>query len=98
MARVGLDPEGLHHVAGVDPDGAGQRARAVAGARLDRVVRVGAGQLVGHRRADRLAHHLAAQRDPLPGRGGDPPARADALAEAALDALVGDGLDGRWRS
>ena len=87
----------LHQLAGVDPDWACELTGAVGGAGVQHVV----GELVlqgtQHRRARRLARYLAPQQDPLAWRRGQMPARADRLAEAALDAGRRGVLDRRRR-
>ena len=88
--RVPPVPEVLHQRAGVDAHRAGELAGRVAGAGVHRVIAVRVQQLGGDRGAGRLAHHLAAQHDPLAGRGGQVLAGAGRFAEAALDARVGD--------
>ena len=89
LARAQL----LHELARVDRHRAHALARAVRGARLQRVVlEVGEQRLV-HWRALSLARHLAADHDPLTRRRRRVAARAHRLAEAALHALGGALLD-----
>ncbi len=76
----------LDQLAGVDPDRAGELAGAVGGAGVERVVLVLLEQGPLQRRAGWLARHLAPQDDPLARRRRQVAARADRLAEAALDA------------
>lgn len=85
-------PELLHEGARVDADRARQLAGRVARARVHRVVPVRLDETVLDRRTGRLAHHLAAQDDPLAGRGRQVLAGAGRFTEAALDARVGDQL------
>ena len=85
-SRAALAAQLLDQLAGVDPDRAGELAGAVGGAGLERVVLVLLEQGPLQRRAGRLARHLAPQDDPLARRRRQVAARADRLAEAALDA------------
>src|SRR6201999_3316059 len=92
-----LGAQFLDKLAGVDPDRAGELAGAVRGAGLQRLVL----ELLQPRprpgRPGRLPGHLPAQHDPLPRRRGQVAARADRLAEAALDAGRRRLLDWRRR-
>ena len=76
----------LDQLPGVDPERAGELAGAVGGAGVERVVLVLLEQRPLQRRACGLARHLAPQDDPLARRRRQVAARADRLAEAALDA------------
>ena len=92
-------PQLLDHLPGVDPQRAGDLAGAVGRAGLQRVVVELLEQRPLHRRALGLARHLPAQDDPLARRRRQVAARADRLAEAALDAGRGPAplLDRRRR-
>ena len=87
----------LDHLARVDPDRASELAGAVGGAGLQRLVLELLQQRPLHRRARRLARHLAPQDDPLARGRRQVAARADRLAEATLDAGGRGLLDRRRR-
>ena len=87
----------LDQLAGVDPDRAGELAGAVGGAGVERLVLELLQQRPLHRRALGLARHLPPQDDPLARRRRQVAARADRLAEAALDAGGRRLLDRRRR-
>ncbi len=89
--------EVLHQRPGVDADRAGEPAGGIARAGVHRVVAVGVQQPVQHGGAGLLAHHLAAQHDPLARSGRQILAGARRFAEAALDAGVGHRLHLRDR-
>ncbi len=80
--------EVLHQRPGVDAHRAGELAGGVARAGVHRVVAVGGEQAVQHGGAGLLAHHLAAQHDPLARSGRQVPAGAGRFAESALDTGV----------
>src|SRR5205085_8728591 len=85
---VGARAQVFDQLAGVDRDGAREPAAPVRRAGLLAVVAVLIHERVADGRSLRLPRHLAAQHDALPRRRGQVTARADRLAEAALDAGV----------
>src|ERR1019366_3252941 len=94
LALAALAPaELLHQLTGVDRHRTGAQAASVGRARLQGVVLVVGQQRLIDRRALRLARHLAPDHDSLARGGGGVAARADRLAEPALDAVRGALLD-----